>query len=90
VKRRESFRPFAPSILREDVADWFELDQDSPYMLLVAGVAKPHRKTPPTGPELFGIDKLKVPSPISGGDSRGLLRPHTDVHREQIRDFMSY
>jgi len=61
VKRRESFRPFAPSILREDVADWFELDQDSPYMLLVAGVVKHHRKTMPGGPELFGIDKLKVP-----------------------------
>ena len=38
VKYRESFRPFAPSVLREDVADWFELDEDSPYMLLVADV----------------------------------------------------
>jgi carbamoyltransferase len=36
VKYRESFRPFAPAILREDLADWFELDVDSPYMLLVA------------------------------------------------------
>ena len=40
VKYRESFRPFAPSVLREDVADWFELDGDSPYMLLVADVAQ--------------------------------------------------
>ena len=40
VKYRESFRPFAPSVLREDVADWFELDCDSPYMLLVADVAQ--------------------------------------------------
>ena len=40
VKYRESFRPFAPSVLREDVADWFELDADSPYMLLVADVAQ--------------------------------------------------
>ena len=40
VKYRESFRPFAPSVLREDVADWFELDADSPYMLLVADVSQ--------------------------------------------------
>jgi carbamoyltransferase len=60
VKRRESFRPFAPSVLREDVAEWFDLDQDSPYMLLVANVAEHHRKTTPAARELFGIDKLKV------------------------------
>ena len=40
VKFRESFRPFAPSVLREDVAEWFDLDRDSPYMLLVADVAR--------------------------------------------------
>ena len=40
VKYRESFRPFAPSILREDVKDWFEMDSDSPYMLFVANVKK--------------------------------------------------
>jgi carbamoyltransferase len=44
VKYRESFRPFAPSVLREDVTDWFEIDSDSPYMLLVADVAKSKRK----------------------------------------------
>ncbi len=62
VKYRESFRPFAPSVLREDVAQWFELDGDSPYMLLVADVAKQHRRTM-TGAEerLFGIEKLNVP-----------------------------
>ncbi len=62
VKYRESFRPFAPSVLREDVADWFELDCDSPYMLLVADVAKEHRREM-TGEErsLFGIQKLNVP-----------------------------
>jgi carbamoyltransferase len=62
VKFRESFRPFAPSVLREDVAEWFELDQDSPYMLLVAEVAGP-RRWPMSADEqrLFGIDKLKVP-----------------------------
>jgi carbamoyltransferase len=61
VKYRESFRPFAPSILREDVSDWFELDVDSPYMLLVAPVKK-ERQRPMTQAEeaLFGIDKLNV------------------------------
>ena len=44
IKYRESFRPFAPSVLREQVADWFELDTDSPYMLLVADVAEPRRR----------------------------------------------
>ena len=44
VKYRDSFRPFAPSVLREDVADWFELGSDSPYMLLVADVVERRRK----------------------------------------------
>ena len=62
VKYRESFRPFAPSVLREDVADWFELDSDSPYMLLVADVAKKHRrKMTKEEDALFGIEKLNVP-----------------------------
>jgi len=62
VKYRESFRPFAPAVLREDVADWFELKHDSPYMLLVADV-KAERRRPMTDEEsrLFGIDKLNVP-----------------------------
>jgi carbamoyltransferase len=62
VKYRESFRPFAPSVLREDVAEWFELDGDSPYMLLVADVV-PRRRREMTQEEkkLFGIDKLNVP-----------------------------
>ncbi len=62
VKYRESFRPFAPAILREDVADWFELDGDSPYMLLVADVVE-RRRRPMSEAEqkLFGIEKLKVP-----------------------------
>ena len=45
VKYRESFRPFAPSVLREDVADWFELDGDSPYMLLVAPIVQGARRS---------------------------------------------
>ena len=61
VKYRESFRPFAPSVLRDDVSDWFELDDDSPYMLLVAGV-KEERRREMTEEEkaLFGIDKLNI------------------------------
>ena len=62
IKYRESFRPFAPSILREDVADYFEIDEDSPYMLMVAGV-KRNRRRHMTADEaqLFGIEKLNVP-----------------------------
>jgi carbamoyltransferase len=62
IKFRESFRPFAPSILREHVADWFELDGDSPYMLLVADVLPSRRLPIPTGAQaLWGIDRLNVP-----------------------------
>jgi carbamoyltransferase len=62
VKYRESFRPFAPSVRREDVAQWFDLDDDSPYMLLVAGVAKHlHREMTREEQALFGSDKLHVP-----------------------------
>lgn len=62
VKYRESFRPFAPSVLREDVDKWFELDTDSPYMLLVADVVKEKRRQMTTEENaLFGIAKLNVP-----------------------------
>ena len=62
VKYRESFRPFAPSILREDVADWFDLNDDSPYMLLVADVVESRRRKMTEAQEdLFGIAKLNVP-----------------------------
>jgi carbamoyltransferase len=62
IKFRESFRPFAPSVLRERVADYFELDSDSPYMLLVAPV-KAERCIPLTAAqhELWGIEQLNVP-----------------------------
>ena len=61
VKFRESFRPFAPAILREDVADWFELNEDSPYMLLVADIVERRRRTMTMEEQgLFGIDKLNV------------------------------
>jgi len=61
VKFRESFRPFAPSVLREDVAEWFEIDSDSPYMLVVADVLEDRRH--PVSDEdkkLFGIDRLNT------------------------------
>jgi carbamoyltransferase len=61
VKYRESFRPFAPSVLRERASEWFDLDVDSPYMLMVAPVAERHmRKMTPDEEALFGIDKLNV------------------------------
>ena len=61
VKYRESFRPFAPSVLLEDVSDWFELDHQSPYMLVVADVAKGRRRQMNDEEKaLFGIDKLNV------------------------------
>ena len=61
VKYRESFRPFAPSVLREDVADWFELGSDSPYMLIVADVRKDRRRAMTLDEQaLFGIDKLNI------------------------------
>ena len=61
IKFRESFRPFAPSILREDVKDWFELDNDSPYMLLVADIKKEKQiKMTKNDESLFGIEKLNV------------------------------
>ena len=61
VKYRESFRPFAPSVLREDVSDWFEADYDSPYMLMVDNV-KGDKRIEMTQDEknLFGIDKLNI------------------------------
>jgi carbamoyltransferase len=61
IKFRESFRPFAPSVQREHVGEWFELDRDSPYMLLVADVAKGRRRAmTPEEQALWGIDKLNV------------------------------
>ncbi len=61
VKYRESFRPFAPSVLREDVADWFDIDVDSPYMLLVADVKRERQRAMSADEQaLFGIEKLNV------------------------------
>ena len=61
IKFRESFRPFAPSVLREDVSEWFDLDYDSPYMLLVSEVHKTKQvKMSDNDKSLFGIDKLNI------------------------------
>jgi carbamoyltransferase len=62
IKFRESFRPFAPSILRSHLEEWFEISQDSPYMLLVAQVAKEKQiQMTDSQQSLFGIDKLNIP-----------------------------
>ena len=61
IKFRESFRPFAPSVLREDLNNWFELNYDSPYMLLVSDVKKDKQITMSEKDEkLFGIEKLNI------------------------------
>jgi carbamoyltransferase len=62
IKFRESFRPFAPAVLREHVHEWFDLDGESPYMLLVADVRSSRRlATPDAAKDLWGIEKLHVP-----------------------------
>jgi carbamoyltransferase len=62
IKFRESFRPFAPAVMREHVAEWFELNGESPYMLLVSDVQKERRlAVPEVAEKLWGIEKLNVP-----------------------------
>ena len=61
IKFRESFRPFAPSVLREEVQDWFDLDCDSPYMLFVADVKKDRRRALTSEEQsLLGIERLNT------------------------------
>ena len=83
VKYRESFRPFAPAVLREDVADWFELDGDSPYMLIVADVRKDKRRAM-TGAEQ-ALVRHRQAQRVALGNSRGdpyrLFRAHPDRQR---------
>ena len=91
VKYRESFRPFAPAVLRERVGDWFELDCDSPYMLLVAEVVR-SRRLAMTDEErqLFGIDKLNVPrSDIPAVTHVDYSARVQTVHRETNERFHS-
>lgn len=84
VKFRESFRPFAPSVLREDVAEWFEFDRDSPYMLVVADIREDRRH--PVSEEdnaLFGIDRLNtVRSQIPAVTHVDMSARIQTVHRE--------
>ena len=61
IKYRESFRPFAPSVLRERVSDYFDMNSDSPYMLLVAPVLEKRRAHDTSKKGLWGIDLLNVP-----------------------------
>ena len=65
IKYRESFRPFAPAVKAEKVSEWFEIDQQSPYMLIVAPV-KADKQIPMTEEQrnLFGIDKLNIPRSV--------------------------
>jgi carbamoyltransferase len=89
VKYRESFRPFAPAVLREDVADWFEIEADSPYMLLVADV-RPERRRAMSAEEqsLFGIDKLNVPrSDVPAVTHVDYSARIQTVHRDTNRQF---
>jgi carbamoyltransferase len=86
VKYRESFRPFAPAVLREDVSEWFDLDSDSPYMLIVADVRKDrHRAMSAAQQALFGIDKLNVarseiPAVTHVDYSARIQTVHRDTH----------
>ena len=87
VKYRESFRPFAPSVLREHVSEWFQLDGDSPYMLLVADIVE-NRRVAITEEEqrLFGIAKLNVPrSEVPAVTHVDYSARIQTVHRETIR-----
>jgi len=84
IKFRESFRPFAPSVLAEHVSEWFDIDRESPYMLLVAEVAKKHQ-IPMTAEQekLFGIEKLNVPrSKIPAATHVDYSARIQTVHRE--------
>ena len=80
VKFRECFRPFAPSVLREDVADWFEMDVDSPYMLLVADVVPSRRRLMTRGGARAIWDRQAERAALgdSGGDACRLLGPRPD------------
>tara|TARA_B100000029_G_scaffold197192_1_gene195255 strand:- start:3696 stop:5534 length:1839 start_codon:yes stop_codon:yes gene_type:complete len=91
VKFRESFRPFAPSIIREDLPNWFELNCDSPYMLLVADVNKSiRREMTKEEKKLFGIDKLnvkrsEVPAITHVDYSARIQTVHADTNRRYYK-----
>src|SRR5262249_6174700 len=83
-KYRESFRPFAPSVLAEDVHDWFEIDRESPYMLLVADVHKSRRVVDDVR-DRRGLDKLNaprstIPAVTHGGHSARIQTVHRETN----------
>ena len=85
IKFRESFRPFAPSVLREKLSDWFELDEESPYMLLVAPVSKNRRREITDNQSLFGLQKLlttrsEIPA-VTHVDYSARIQTVTDQHQ---------
>ncbi len=86
IKFRESFRPFAPSVLREKLSDWFELDEESPYMLLVAPVSKNRRRELIADEQnLFGLQKLltirsEIPA-VTHVDYSARIQTVTDQHQ---------
>jgi len=86
IKFRESFRPFAPSVLREKLSDWFELDDESPYMLLVAPVSKNRRREIIADKQnLFGLQKLltirsEIPA-VTHVDYSARIQTVTDQHQ---------
>ena len=86
IKFRESFRPFAPSVLREKLSDWFELDEESPYMLLVAPVSKNRRREITADQQtLFGLQKLltirsEIPA-VTHVDYSARIQTVTDQHQ---------
>ena len=87
VKYRESFRPFAPAVMREDVADWFELERDSPYMLLVADVKRDHapRNERRRARAFRHRQAERGALENSGGHARRLFRAHPDRARRYQR-----
>jgi carbamoyltransferase len=89
IKFRESFRPFAPAVLRERVSDWFELDEESPYMLLVAPVSKNRRREIKAAEHnLFGLQKLltirsEIPA-VTHVDFSARIQTVTDTHQQMF------
>ncbi len=96
IKYRESFRPFAPSVLAEHVSEWFELDRDSPYMLLVADVAADKRREPSeeeralTGLDKLGVVRSEVPAITHVDFSARVQTAHAEtnpLYHEMIDEF---